>query len=58
MPVGTCDFDRDGFADILWRQGANGKNRIWFMNGMSLQPEEFFITTVENLDWQIVGTGN
>ncbi|GGA43267.1 VCBS repeat-containing protein [Okeania sp. KiyG1] len=30
--AGLDDFNDDGVADILWRHGNNGNNRIWFMN--------------------------
>jgi hypothetical protein len=36
--AGCADFDDNGSADILWRNVYNGKNRVWFMNGTSLNP--------------------
>ena len=29
------DYDGDRRADILWRQGTNGRNRIWLMDGFA-----------------------
>ncbi len=29
---GVGDFDRDGAADILWRNNNNGQNKIWLLN--------------------------
>ncbi len=33
--AGTNDFDRDGFADLLWHNGATGESQIWLMNAPS-----------------------
>ncbi len=30
--AGTNDFDRDGFADILWHNGSTGEAQLWLMN--------------------------
>ncbi|MHC4216829.1 MAG: FG-GAP-like repeat-containing protein [Planctomycetota bacterium] len=53
--VGVGDFDFDGNDDILWRNIANGKNSIWFMNGLVLQGGSGPIQAVTNQDWQIIG---
>ncbi len=31
--TGADDFDRDGFGDILWHNGATGETQIWLMRG-------------------------
>jgi hypothetical protein len=55
--VGTCDFDGDGDADILWRNAANGNNKIWFLEGTTLIPHEEIIGVV-GASWEVVGTGH
>jgi hypothetical protein len=32
-PVGIRDFNADGRADLLWRNGYTGELRIWMLNG-------------------------
>jgi hypothetical protein len=29
------DFDGDGRADIVWRNGSTGQSVIWLMNGLT-----------------------
>jgi hypothetical protein len=31
------DFDGDGKADILWREGPTGAVAIWLMDGLSIK---------------------
>ncbi len=31
------DFDGDGKADILWRNGTSGRNQVWLMNGTTVR---------------------
>lgn len=33
--AGTNDYDGDGQADILWRDGASGQLSLWTMNGLN-----------------------
>ncbi len=50
--VGTGDFDRDGKADLLWRNYSSGENGIWQMDG----PKVKIANTIEklvDLNWYI-----
>ncbi|MHC4083370.1 MAG: FG-GAP-like repeat-containing protein, partial [Planctomycetota bacterium] len=51
----TEDFDGDGYPDLLWRNRANGKNQIWFMDGTSLSPDIQVMSTV-GASWDVVAT--
>lgn len=54
----TADFDNDGNTDIMWRyNGPGGHNCVWFMNGPEWDYTVEFLP-VEDLNWQIVGTGD
>jgi hypothetical protein len=56
--VGTGDFNRDGWPDILWRYyGSGGKNVVWYMKGAS-RTGSASLLAVTDLNWQIVGTGD
>jgi hypothetical protein len=54
--VGTRDFDADGDTDILWRKATNGNNKIWFLEGTTLVPQEETIGVVAT-SWNVAGTG-
>jgi len=54
-PLG--DFNGNGKADILWREGETGQNEIWFMNGSTVVSTPL-LPTVSNLNWRIVGVGD
>jgi hypothetical protein len=49
------DYDGDGRADILWRNGSSGSNRIW-RSGNSSTP--LAVSGVASQTWKIVGTGD
>jgi uncharacterized delta-60 repeat protein len=51
------DFDGDGKADILWRNGASGENYVYLMNGTTIAGEGY-IRTVASQDWQVAGVGD
>jgi uncharacterized protein (DUF1800 family) len=34
------DFDGDGKADVLWRNEATGRNRVWLMNGGAIVADQ------------------
>lgn len=51
------DFNRDGNSDILWRNLDDGDNRVWLMDGVELNSEEF-IQAEEDLNWYIGGVGD
>jgi hypothetical protein len=56
--VGTGDFNRDGWPDILWRyNGSGGRNVVWYMKGVTYLSAAN-LNAVANLNWQIVGTGD
>jgi len=56
--VGTGDFNRDGWPDILWRyNGAGGKNAVWYMKGSS-KIGYADLPAATDLNWKIVGTGD
>jgi hypothetical protein len=52
--AGTGDFDGDGDADILWRQRVNGNDKMWFLDGTTLQMEEVLVTLVGTA-WKVAG---
>lgn len=53
--AGTGDFDGNTYTDILWRDSATGQNRIWFMIGTSLIPDEQVLTPAGTA-WTVVAT--
>jgi hypothetical protein len=56
--VGTGDFDRDGWPDILWRHNSSGgKNVVWYMQGVT-QTGTASLPAVTDLNWKIGGTGD
>src|SRR5439155_5752202 len=58
LVAGVGDFDGDGKDDILWRNQLTGENYIYFMNGLSIQPNEGYLRTVADLSWRIVGVAD
>ncbi|HSQ79160.1 MAG TPA: VCBS repeat-containing protein, partial [Candidatus Bathyarchaeia archaeon] len=55
---GTGDFNGDGHIDILWRyNGPGGFNLVWYMDGTEVTGLAA-LPTVEDLNWQIAGTGD
>ena len=55
--AGVGDFDGDGKADILWRNGVSGENYLYFMNGTTILASEGYIRTVDTA-WQGAGIGD
>jgi hypothetical protein len=59
--MGTGDFNRDGYLDILWRNcgtGAySGWNVIWYMNGDGVASYGY-LSGISDLAWEIAGTGD
>lgn len=49
------DYDGDGQADILWRNGTTGGDRIW-RSGNSATPQA--VSAVTSTTWRIVGSGD
>ena len=56
--AGVGDFDGDGLADILWRNGSSGENYIYLMEGTTIKPSEGYLRTVADQDWQVAGIGD
>ena len=54
---GIGDFDGDGKADILWRNGSNGQNYIYPMNGTAIKATEGYTRAVP-LAWQVAAVGD
>lgn len=50
------DFDGDGQDDLLWRNGVNGNNNIWFMDEKT-RTSTSSIDSVSSANWQIQGVG-
>jgi hypothetical protein len=53
------DVDGDGKADLLWRNLADGRLAVWYMNGSSVRAT-FSLTVASrpDLNWKIVGAGD
>lgn len=51
------DFNRDGQADLLWRNAATGRNAVWFMDGTTRLSSTAF-DLVPNASWDISGIGD
>ena len=56
--VGTGDFNGDGRVDILLRDQETGDNPLILMAGLVPAQDIFYLPSVDDLDWQIVGTGD
>lgn len=53
--ISSADFNRDGNADILWRNQATGENAIWQMNSTGFQ-SGYYLATIADLNWRLLGT--
>jgi hypothetical protein len=53
----ASDFNGDGKADILWRNGNTGDNAVWLMNGTALS-RLALVTNVTDTAWRIAGVGD
>jgi hypothetical protein len=55
--VGTGDFNKDGYADILWRYygpgDLQGMNCIWYMRGAVITGYDY-PSTIPDTNWKIV----
>jgi hypothetical protein len=56
--AGVGDYDGDGKADIVWRNGATGEDYIFFMNGTTVTAGSNYTNSVPDQDWQVAGTGD
>jgi hypothetical protein len=56
-PNQNSDFNRDGFADLVWRDYETGRNVIWLMNRTNLEIGVELVP-VAGSNWVIEGTGD
>jgi hypothetical protein len=57
--VGTGDFNRDGYSDVLWHHGGTGQVSAWLLNGATVITSTVFSwTSPASAGWAIVGTGD
>ena len=45
------DYDRDGNADVLWRNASSGDNYVYFMQGTNIA-NEGYVRNVADQNWQ------
>ena len=57
MVAGTGDFNRDGFADILWRNSTTGQTLIWLLTDTGVLLSSGSPGTVP-VEWVVAGTGD
>ena len=55
--VGIGDFNLDGKVDILWRNYSDGRDMVWYMDGVTRVGFEY-IETRSDLNWRIVSNGD
>src|SRR5437667_204946 len=56
-PCAPMDFDGDCKSDILWRNGATGKDYLWLMNGRTIAAQGL-VNVVDDQAWQVKGIGD
>jgi probable HAF family extracellular repeat protein len=58
--AGSCDFNGDGKADMLWRQPSTGAVAMWQMNGTTITSGNFVSYSGQPVSvdssWSVVGT--
>ena len=52
-----CDYNNDGFPDIVWRNYQTGKNQVWFMNNTTLLGT-LDLPTEPDANWGLTGAGD
>jgi hypothetical protein len=52
----VADYDRDGYADLVWQNLLTGQIYVWFMNGTTLVREGLAGAGQVSLEWTM-GTG-
>jgi len=55
--AGVADFDGDGKADILWRNGATGEDYVFLMSGTAVLGTSGYTNTVGG-PWTVAGVGD
>jgi hypothetical protein len=56
--VGMAYFNRDGFADILFRNSVTGQLYIWYMKGTTLISEAFVSPSDPGAGWNVAAVGD
>jgi len=51
---GTGDYNGDGFADLAWRNSANGNNGVWFYDGNLSRIATAGLLSETDTNWEIV----
>ena len=54
--VGAADMNRDGKADLIWRNQSTGENAIWLMAGTSVLRTAF--AQAVGGEWSLAGAGD
>jgi hypothetical protein len=55
--LASGDFNGDGKADVLLRNGANGHTAGWLMNGLTVD-NSAFMPTIADTNWEVKGVGD
>jgi hypothetical protein len=53
----VSDFNGDGEADVLWREGASGSTYVWFLSGPTLIAQGFTASQADTT-WTIQGVAD
>ena len=53
----ASDINIDGKTDILWRNTSNGKNSVWYMDGVTIKSTAS-ISAQADLSWTAVGVSD
>ena len=57
--VGTGDFNRDGFPDLVWQHEGDGRVAVWKMHGAALAEASVIpFDPVADLNWKIRAVGD
>jgi len=56
-PKTSADFTGDGKSDVFWRNGSNGLNTIWQMNGLTVTVG-IPTTQLPDTNWKLGGVGD
>jgi len=57
--VGSGDFNRDGWPDLVWQHQGDGRIAVWKMHGTTLVDGELISPGhIADLDWKIRGVGD
>ena len=57
-PMGTGDFNSDGWADIIWHNQTTGALHLWAMNGVNLVWSAPFSPASVSPQWQLSAIGD